>query len=71
MSDLFTSTPAPTRIGQANGEFLAHLAAMPATKRRAVTPGQFPHASAALVESNAAFWRGAPVHAKPWAAAGG
>ena len=61
MTDLFSNQPPPrpTRIGQANGEFLAHLAAMEPHQRAQVMPEQFPYACPTLVQTNAVFHGGA------------
>lgn len=58
--DLFQpqGTPAPTRIGQANGEFLAHLALMEPARRRHITVADFPHATPSLIRANVAFHAG-------------
>jgi hypothetical protein len=57
VTDLF-SPPAPTRVGQANGEFLAHLAMMAPAERAKITPSTFPHASPACVMANVRFHAG-------------
>lgn len=58
--DLFSplERPAPSKTGQANGEFLAHLAMLDPAKRRHVTPADFPHANPALVKANVTFQTG-------------
>jgi len=61
MTDLFQNQPVQRRlkVGQANGEFLVHLAAMEPHKRAQVTPEQFPDANPTLVQTNAVFHGGA------------
>ena len=60
MTDLFSlnAPPAPTKIGQANGEFLARLAMMSAGQRKRVKPSDFPHANPNLVTDNVRFHGG-------------
>lgn len=60
MTDLFSQLHAikPTKIGQANGEFLGRLATMPPAQRRRVTPRDFPYATPSLVVANVAFHGG-------------
>jgi len=57
MTDLFANLAPPRafKVGQANGEFLASLAAMDPAQRAHVTPDQFPDACPALVAANVKF----------------
>lgn len=59
--DLFGAIerPKPTKVGQANGEFLAAIAAMPAHQRKSVRASDFPYADARFVAANARFHGGA------------
>lgn len=57
MSDLF-ATPPPTKIGQANGEFLGRLALMGPEQRKHVKPADFPYATPSLVKDNVRFHGG-------------
>lgn len=57
MTDLF-STPRRLKVGQANGEFLAHLASMTPAQRQKITPKDFPEACPKTVRRNVAFHGG-------------
>ena len=60
MTDLFSQemTPRRLKVGQANGEFLARLAAMSPHDRAKVTPQDFPDACPRTVRRNVQFHGG-------------
>jgi len=60
MTDLFSAIdrPKPTKVGQANGEFLARVAAMSPEQRKMMTAQDHPFANPEFVEANRAFHGG-------------
>lgn len=59
MTDLFGhNPPRPTKVGQANGEFLGHFALMSPFQRQNVTPADFPLANPEIVNANVALHGG-------------